>query len=267
MPTTYPTSLDSFANPGAATLEDAAGFYHDEQHANANDAVEALQAKLGISESVPADAPIANAVLASSTAGRSKWRPLASTDFAPGAGFVRIAKRTAAGGSTILLTFTSIPQVFERLLLQWEMKVTNNVGAGLSNVTLQVGFAPSTFAVDAQYSMHRFQTNGSITAAQDTLAATAFVAGFAPQNNVAPGRVGRGIVEFPNYASSGLYKSFIARGGSMLGAQHTAGNYLQWMHFGQYENNTGAIQCIQIAGEGFTMLDGSSAVLWGVPAS
>lgn len=47
----YPTALDSFQNPGATDREDASGLEHDLQHANANDAIAALQAKLGIDNS------------------------------------------------------------------------------------------------------------------------------------------------------------------------------------------------------------------------
>ena len=49
--TNFPASLDTFLNPGAATTMDAAGFEHEVQHANLNDAVAALQAKVGINGS------------------------------------------------------------------------------------------------------------------------------------------------------------------------------------------------------------------------
>ena len=49
--TNFPTTLDAFLNPSAATTMDAAGFEHDAQHANVNDAVAALQAKVGINGS------------------------------------------------------------------------------------------------------------------------------------------------------------------------------------------------------------------------
>jgi len=49
--TNFPATIDSFQNPGAATTMDAAGFEHDAQHANANDALSALQAKVGVNSS------------------------------------------------------------------------------------------------------------------------------------------------------------------------------------------------------------------------
>lgn len=47
----YPTSLDSFANPSSS--DTTAAVDHAAQHADANDAIEALEAKLGISASTP----------------------------------------------------------------------------------------------------------------------------------------------------------------------------------------------------------------------
>ena len=49
MATSYPTSLDSFTNPTAVDTLDSPP--HDTQHADANDAIEALQVKVGIDSS------------------------------------------------------------------------------------------------------------------------------------------------------------------------------------------------------------------------
>jgi hypothetical protein len=48
MATDFPTGLDAFTNPTALDNLNTAGVVHHEQHANINDAVEALQAKVGI---------------------------------------------------------------------------------------------------------------------------------------------------------------------------------------------------------------------------
>lgn len=52
--TNYPTTLDTFNNPNANTAQNAPGFQHDVQHANLNDAVAALQAKVGVNNSTAA---------------------------------------------------------------------------------------------------------------------------------------------------------------------------------------------------------------------
>lgn len=50
MATSFPTALDSLPNPQADTPMNSGtpGLEHDDQHTNANDAIEALQAKVGI---------------------------------------------------------------------------------------------------------------------------------------------------------------------------------------------------------------------------
>jgi hypothetical protein len=48
MPTNWPNAFDVLANPGPATPENATGFEHHEQHANANDAIEAIEVDIGL---------------------------------------------------------------------------------------------------------------------------------------------------------------------------------------------------------------------------
>lgn len=50
--TNFPVSLDQFNNPTSSTKTNAPGFDHAEQHTNANDAIEALQNKIGIDQSL-----------------------------------------------------------------------------------------------------------------------------------------------------------------------------------------------------------------------
>ena len=51
MATSFPTSLDALTNPTATDTLDSATVPHAVQHANANDAIEALQAKVGVDNS------------------------------------------------------------------------------------------------------------------------------------------------------------------------------------------------------------------------
>ena len=53
MATNFPTSLDAFTNPTAVDTLDSPP--HDVQHADANDAIEALQAKVGVDGSAVTD--------------------------------------------------------------------------------------------------------------------------------------------------------------------------------------------------------------------
>lgn len=67
MSSTYPTSLDSFTNPNAS--DTTAGVNHAQQHGDANDAIEALEAKLGIGASTP----VSGKLLRGTGAGSSAW--------------------------------------------------------------------------------------------------------------------------------------------------------------------------------------------------
>ena len=51
MATSFPTSLDSLTNPISSDTLDSVTVPHATQHADANDAIEALQAKVGVNGS------------------------------------------------------------------------------------------------------------------------------------------------------------------------------------------------------------------------
>lgn len=48
MPTNFPSSIDAFVNPSPLSSLSGVGVSHHLQHTNANDAIEALQAKVGV---------------------------------------------------------------------------------------------------------------------------------------------------------------------------------------------------------------------------
>lgn len=69
----YPAALDSLANPGESSFTDDTGLFLDVVISTLNDIAEALEAKVGISESSAQDTPLASTVFASLTNGKSKW--------------------------------------------------------------------------------------------------------------------------------------------------------------------------------------------------
>jgi hypothetical protein len=70
MASNYPTSLDNFTNPSAgASLSSPS---HSTQHGDANDAIEALEAKVGIGSS-PASGASAQMLLTATGSGGSTW--------------------------------------------------------------------------------------------------------------------------------------------------------------------------------------------------
>jgi hypothetical protein len=66
----FPTSLDNFTNPSSGNTLDSPS--HSLQHSDINDAVEAIEAKLGIGAS-PAGSATSGQVLTAGTAGTSTW--------------------------------------------------------------------------------------------------------------------------------------------------------------------------------------------------
>jgi hypothetical protein len=70
MPTNFPTSVDNFTNP---TANDSLNLpSHSAQHANANDAIEAIEVKLGIG-SAPASSAVSGAVLQADGSGTTTY--------------------------------------------------------------------------------------------------------------------------------------------------------------------------------------------------
>lgn len=70
MPINYPTSLDNFTNP---TANDSLNIpSHSLQHSNANDAIEAIEDKLGIG-AASAGSATSGAVLTAGTGGTTTW--------------------------------------------------------------------------------------------------------------------------------------------------------------------------------------------------
>lgn len=95
MATNFPTSLDAFTNPTAVDTLDSPP--HDVQHADANDAIEALQAKVGV------DGSAVTSSLDYQLANIGTWTSYTPTLDQAGA----VAKTVAAAQSTQINEFVS----------------------------------------------------------------------------------------------------------------------------------------------------------------
>jgi len=71
----FPTSLDNFTNPSSGNTLDSPS--HSLQHSDINDAVEAMQRKVGVGTAVAGSAS-AGQVLTISAAGTSTWSPVSA---------------------------------------------------------------------------------------------------------------------------------------------------------------------------------------------
>lgn len=90
MATNFPTSLDNFTNPSSGNTLDSPS--HSLQHSDANDAIEAIEAKLGVGAS-PAGSATSGYVLTAGTGGTTTWSII------PTQGLVQIVPTSVSVGS------------------------------------------------------------------------------------------------------------------------------------------------------------------------
>jgi hypothetical protein len=128
MATSYPGALDDFTNPTSGDTLDSPS--HSGQHANANDAIEAVEDKLGIGAS-PAGSAVSGYVLLAQGGGTSTWSSVADTN----------AVVLTAGGSTVLSTDADI----EPLILQGGTPDIATVGSVSANGTTITYTASNAF--------------------------------------------------------------------------------------------------------------------------
>jgi len=127
---TYPTSLDVFTNPAAGEFLDDPD--HADLHGNANDAIEALEAKVGTGASTAT----ANKVLRGTAAGVTAFGQIDAGDIASNA--VETAKIKALNVTTAKIAANNITQakLAIKLLAGWATYVAS--GARVSAVVFTV---------------------------------------------------------------------------------------------------------------------------------
>jgi hypothetical protein len=107
MATNFPTSLDNFTNP---TANDSLNIpSHSLQHANANDAIEAIEAKLGVGSSLASSAA-ANSVMRADGSGSTTW------GLPDGLVHLNTTSVTSATSTTISNVFTSAYQTYRIII-------------------------------------------------------------------------------------------------------------------------------------------------------
>jgi hypothetical protein len=79
MASSYPSTFDAFTNPTASDKTNSATVPHATQHANANDAIEAIQRKIGLSTSGPSSSPSSGLVFRSTATNQSGWGSIDNT--------------------------------------------------------------------------------------------------------------------------------------------------------------------------------------------
>jgi hypothetical protein len=144
----FPTSLDTLTNPTAT--DNMAAVPHHTQHSNANDAIEAIEAKVGIG----AGTPVAEDFLVGTGTGTTDWKGIA--DF---------AAVTTPSGSDVL------PIVSGGVTKKATVDALLGAGAALGQVRVGTGTGSSGWQLTAARDMREFGTFDP-TASAATNAAT-----------------------------------------------------------------------------------------------
>lgn len=157
----YPTSLDNFTNPTAVDSLNTPS--HSLQHADANDAIEALETKLGIGNS-PAGSATAGHVLVASTGGTTSWTTV-------GASAINTTGGTA--GQYLSAGTAGVAQWADVTAPALVLVKTQTIGTAVSSITV-------TDAFSSTYENYKVLISGGVgsTVAQFTLKLGASTTGY-----------------------------------------------------------------------------------------
>jgi len=132
MATNFPTSLDSFTNPTSGNTLDSPS--HSGQHSDINDAVEAIEAKLGVGAS-PAASATANQILNISSAGTSAWTSTLTNPILVAPEENLTISATAATGTVALdMKTTAVTYYTTNASANWTVNLRANSTASLDSI-------------------------------------------------------------------------------------------------------------------------------------
>ena len=182
MATNYPGSLDSLTNPTSGDKLDNPS--HSTQHANANDAIEAVETKLGIGVS-SAGSATSGQVLMAGTGGTTTWSSITSLSAGTASNFILVSPEesititaTASSGTvnadlkTSGVTFATANASGNWVMnLRGDGTATANslitVGQSISHVYMNTNgtgvFYPISYTIDGTAITPRFQAAGTPT--------------------------------------------------------------------------------------------------------
>lgn len=145
MASNYPTSLDNFTNPTSNDSLNSPS--HSLQHANINDAVEAIEAKLGIGASTAGSA-VSGYVLTAGTGGTTTWQAIAP------AGMVLITSQSFSTATSVI-----VDSVFSSSYRNYKMFL-DLTAVSASDTNLSYYFRSGSPASDTTTEYYRHQFAG-----------------------------------------------------------------------------------------------------------
>ena len=177
MAISFPTSLDNFTNPSSGNTLDSPS--HSLQHSDINDAVEAMQRKVGVGTAVAGSAS-AGQVLTISAAGTSTWIATGLTQIIPssvavgsGSGSVDANGAITFSGASSLSINDCFSSTYDNYRIVFEIDTTSGTGGTGVNMRLRVGGADNS---SANYWNHRiFGQATTVSGSGATSADTSFL--------------------------------------------------------------------------------------------
>lgn len=179
MATNYPGSLDAFVNPASGNTLDSPS--HSLQHSDINDAVEALETKLGVGTATPGTAT-AYFPLVAGTAGATSWTRLTATGITSGTatngqvltanGSGAVTFNTPSTPGMVLLNTTSFSAVASQALpastftsSYRNYKIILNITAltADASIFLKMRSGGTDASTNYSYGIYGVQGNGTVT--------------------------------------------------------------------------------------------------------
>jgi hypothetical protein len=233
----FPTSLDNFTNPSSGNTLDSPS--HSLQHSDINDAVEALEAKLGIGAS-PAGSATSGQVLTASTGGTTTWTT-------PTGGMTQIGSTLTLSGASSF-NWTSIPQTYKSLRI-----VIENFYFASANL---VSILPNNNSGSVYVNLATYNENGTVASFQSTSTSiTPSPATFTASSGNA--RYSNMLVEISNYTNTTNSKLINAYANGIRGA----GGNQAYMGVTRMDDNNAITSIYITSGANFS---GGYAILYGV---
>jgi hypothetical protein len=143
----YPTSLDAFANPTTNDFLNSPN--HVQQHSDINDAVEALEAKLGISASTPTSGKL----LRGTGSGSSAWDKDAPTGTIVGTSDSQTLTNKTLTSPTINTAIINNPTLKTDTIAEW----TSNAGVTIDGVLLKDAKMNGSYLTDESVTTTQLQ--------------------------------------------------------------------------------------------------------------
>lgn len=153
----YPSSLDSLTNPLPG--DSVAVVSHSAQHANENDAIEALEAKLGVTSSTA----LVNSVLTGNGSGSSIWSTFATTSSIYSTNITAIGSTTLQNFSFLNATGTQATTTNLTVSSVTSSVLSTNATGGIGAVTIGSGllYSGNTLSVTTGSSVFYVSTSTS----------------------------------------------------------------------------------------------------------